>query len=176
MSQLPLWKRCRILANPARLTMLDFVKDQERLYVQEVADGLGLQEDVASKNLQLLASGGFLESETVSKYRFYSLPSPDPLLEAVLRGSKGTEDTMGRMIKTLTALTHERRVSLISILKRNESLEKEDLFLLAQVSVLAGRRHIEKLVRRRWVAGDQKKYRLLKPRTKLSSVLLSEVK
>ena len=176
MNQLPLWKRCRILANPVRLTMVDCLKNQERLYVQEMADLLGLQEDVASKNLQLLAAGGFFESEPVSKYRFYSLSMPNLLLETVSRGSKGTEASMRRIMKTLTALTHERRVSLVSILKRNDSMEKEDLFLLAQVSAPAGRRHIEKLVRRGWVSVDQKKCRLLKPRTKLSSVLLSEVK
>ncbi len=176
MNQLPLWKRCRILAKPIRLTMLDCLMGQERLYVQEVADLLGLQEDVASKNLQLLASGGFLESETVSKYRFYSLSPPDVLLEATLRDLKGAGDSMGRIIKTLTALTHERRVSLVSILKRNDSMDREDLFLLAQVSEPAGRRHIKKLVRRRWVAVDQKKCRLLKPRSTLSSVLLDEVR
>ncbi len=176
MNQSPLWKRCRILANPVRLKMLGCLKNQGRLYVQEVAEGLGLQEDVASKNLQLLALGGFLESETVSKYRFYSLSPPDALLEVVLRDLKRKEDLTDRMMKTLTSLTHERRVSLVSILKRNESMDRDDLFFLAQVSVPAGLRHMKKLVRRRWVAMDQKKCRLLTSKTKLASVLLSEVK
>lgn len=176
MNQLPLWKRCRILANPVRLRVLGCLKSQGKLYVQEVANLLGLQEDVAGKNLQLLASGGFVTSKTVSKYRFYTLSTPDPLLDAVLRGSKETDDSMERVVKTLTALTHERRISLISILKRNDSMEEKDLFLLAQISAPAGLRHIKKLVRRRWVAVNSEKCRLLKPKTKLAAVLLSEVK
>ena len=64
--------------------MLICLMQHSRLYVQEVAGELGLTEDVASKNLRSLESGGFLQCEAVSKYLYYSLAEPDALLRAVI--------------------------------------------------------------------------------------------
>ncbi len=177
MEKLPLWKRCRILANPVRLNMLTFLKEQPRQYVKSIAEELGLTEDVASKNLQMLAAGGFLESEAVSKYLYYSLAESDELLQLVLHELKTRKsDVRERVFRTVTALTHERRVSIVAVLKRDGPMDMQTLCIRAGISELACRRHLNKLVRRGWMTTEQKKYVLLQPENRLAAGLMDAVK
>lgn len=164
------------MANPVRLNMLICLMDHPRLYVQEVADLLEIQEDVASKNLQVLASGGFLKSKAVSKYLYYTMANPDRLHSEILQQLKSRKKTTAEpLMWTLTALTHERRVSIVSLLKQHGSMEKYDLFFQAQISAVAGRRHLNKLIRREWVAEKNRVCCLNDLKDSLVTVLVDQI-
>jgi len=175
MSNLPLWKRCRILANPLRLKLLIYLLEQSEQYVKVTADEFGIAEDVASKNLQLLASGGFLSCEPVSKYLYYKLTKPDPLLRAVLNELQAQRVDLRAMAYTLTALTHERRVLMVALLQK-EPMVLDHLCDMAKISKQAGERHVNKLVRRGWVGLDNDAYTLLQPKDKLGRVMIACIK
>jgi len=156
--------------------MLACLTQYPRLYVQEVAEELGLTEDVASKNLRLLESGGFLKCEAVSKYLYYCLVKPDALLGAVLHELRHQKkDTEESVIRMVTALTHERRILLITILKERSPMGLAELLSHAEISEVAGRRHVNKLVRRGWVEFDQKTCRLLESKNRLGAKLMNIV-
>ena len=176
MGQLLLWKRCRILACSVRLDMLVCLADVPRLYVQQIAGELGLSEDVASKHLKLLASGGFLRSDAESKYLYYQLVESNELGTAVLRKMLSEKDSKhSSVLRELTALTHERRVSVVSILKGTPAVRMDDLFFRGQMSEMAGRRHLNKLVSRGWVSVEDRVCRLRSPSNRLAAVLIDAV-
>lgn len=131
------------------------------LYVQEIAQLVDVAEDVASKNLQLLLSGGFLVSESISKYCYYRLAEPSELLRAVLSALREGNHSLEDLMSTLTALTHVRRVAIVSTLKSASPVSVSDLLFRVQVSKMAGYRHLDKLVRRGWVEIDHHRCRLL---------------
>ena len=151
--------------------MLGFLDQHARQYVRVIGEQFGLAEDVASKNLQLLASGGFLTAERVGRYLFYSLSDTDELLRSVLVGMRNTRGDVNPLIRTLTALTHERRVAIIAALSK-ESLETNALCSCARMSGPAAERHLDKLVRRGWVAVHENQCKLNSLKTPLERVLI----
>lgn len=155
--------------------MLGFLDQQARQYVRAIGEQFGLAEDVASKNLQLLASGGFLTAERVGRYLYYSLSDADELLRPVLVGMRNAKGDVNPVIRTLTALTHERRVAIIAALSK-EVLEAEALCSRARMSGLAAGRHLDKLVRRGWVGVRENQCRLHAPKTPLERVLIESAK
>jgi predicted transcriptional regulator len=157
--------------------MLLCLQANEPLYVQEVAQHLNLTEDVASKNLQLLAPGGFAVSESVSKYLYYRLAEPDALLQSVLVALQSRKSVdVEQVMSILTALTHERRVVIISILKNNGPVSTAQLLFRAQISKIAGYRHLDKLVRRGWVEMNRRACQLSVSDEPLKNALINEVK
>jgi DNA-binding IclR family transcriptional regulator len=162
------------LANPLRLTLLNHLSRLPEQYVKAVALEFGLAEDVASKNLQMLASGGFLKCESVSKYRYYSLAKKDDLLRPVLNALK-TRDEVDSIMYMLTALTHERRVRAVCLLSR---APMEMICVCRQVGMSwqAAQRHLDKLIRRGWVKNDNETYSLCFPPDRLGRALIKWVK
>jgi hypothetical protein len=137
---------------------------------------LGVEEDVASKHLQKLAAGGFLIREPISKYLYYSLVQEDALLAAVLPCLiLDRESASEQIIRDLTAVTHERRVVIVSLLRAYGPMVKDDLFFQAQISAVAGRRHVNKLVRRGWVSEDERVCRLETAEGMLMSLLMDMI-
>jgi predicted transcriptional regulator len=157
--------------------MLLCLQRHEPLYVQEVAQHLNLTEDVASKNLQLLATGGFAVSKPISKYLYYRLMEQDDLLQSVLSTLQSRKTvSVEQVMDVLTALTHERRVVIISILKHDGPMETTDLLFGAQISKMAGYRHLDKLVRRGWIEKDRRVCQLTTPERPLRKALINEAK
>ena len=115
MNAIPLWKRCRILANPLRLKMLVCLDRNEPKCVMSIASETAISEDVSSKNLQSLELGGFLNQKRNGKYLFSCLNHSDELLRTVLNELHGGNDVESIM-HMLTALTHERRVLIVAVL------------------------------------------------------------
>jgi DNA-binding transcriptional ArsR family regulator len=175
MNTVPLWKQCRILANPVRLNLLACLSRQPRRYVKSLGEELGLAEDVASKNLQLLASGGFLTAERAGRYLYYSLAESNPMGPVVLAELRRQGGDVNPVIRDLTALTHERRVAVVSILS-GQTAGVDVLCRQARISGLAAGRHLDKLIRRGWIrmSGDQ--CELLVPATPLVRELIEAAK
>jgi len=155
--------------------MLVCLNHHARQYVQAIGEQLGLKEDVASKNLQLLAVGGFLTSKRVGRYLYYSPVESDELLRSVLAGIRKAKGETDSVMRTLTALTHERRIVMVALLS-NEAMEKERLCSSAKISGLAAGRHLDKLVRRGWVNVNEARHSLFVPKTSLEKELVSAVK
>lgn len=160
MNTLPLWKRCRILANGVRLEMLKCLDRRLTRCVTEIAEELGIADNVASKNLQLLASAGFVTQKHVGKYLYYALDERDDLLVSTL----GLVEESGNdhAMFMATATTHERRIKIIAVLN-NGAMEMEMLCVKTQVSWEAMKRQLEKLVRRGFVQDVDKKFKLQDP-------------
>jgi predicted transcriptional regulator len=175
MNGLPLWKRCRVLANPVRLKLLAQLDQKPRQYVKAIAQTLGLAEDVASKNLQMLASAGFLEYERVGKFLYYSLSVSDELLCPVLAEIRKKGFDVNRVMSMLTALTHERRIAIVKALCRG-CAEWDVLRRQTRISRLATDRHLNKLMRRGWVQVENDLCELMTPDNRLGLALIEVVK
>jgi DNA-binding transcriptional ArsR family regulator len=170
MSYVSLWKQCRALACPVRLSILHLLTLKSGQYVKEIAGQLDLAEDVASKNLQLLESAGLLASERRGKYHYYRLNSEDPLLRMVIEwlGRKMDSD---RMIYMLTALTHERRVGIVALLRAGTA-EVSQLCRDLKMSRRAAERHLDKLVRRGWLRMEEDLCMVSSPKDDFGKALL----
>lgn len=140
--------------------MLELLNSSSARCVKDIAKELGIAEDVASKNLKLLAAAGFLTQKHAGKYLFYALERADVLLAGVLELSNVSKKDDA--IFMATALTHERRVVIINTL-RDDPLRFEDLCLKTRISWGAMTRQLGKLVRRGFVRVENGKYALTIP-------------
>jgi DNA-binding transcriptional ArsR family regulator len=68
-------ERFRVLAEPARLRLLNVLLDGERS-VSELVDETGLNQANVSKHLGLLRSSGFVERRKEGLYAYYSVSDP----------------------------------------------------------------------------------------------------
>ncbi len=155
--------------------MLAQLDRRPRQYVNAIAQSLGLTEDVASKNLQMLASAGFLEHERVGKYLYYNLSVSDELLHPVLAEIRKKGFDVNRVMHMLTALTHERRIAMVAALGRCP-LERGTLCHQTRISRIALERHLDKLIRRGWVRVDEERCELIPPKNGLGDALIELVK
>ena len=171
---MPLWKRCRILASSLRLEMLLYLGENEPQCVKSVAGRVGVSEAVSCKNLQILESGSFLEHKRVGKYLFYSLNQSDELLRMVSGVICSGRPDFSQTIHILTALTHERRVLIVSALAKGE-LEFGQLCRRTGISRQAMVRQLDKLVRRGFVFVDNGYCGLLVPESRMGNDLMGLV-
>jgi len=170
---MPLWKRCRILANPLRVEMLVCLEKKEPQCVKDIAEEVGVLEDVSSKNLQMLESGGFLQRKRVGKYLLYSLNRTDGLLQAVLGDAVVDNPDFGKILHMLTALTHERRILIVSALAKGQ----QEFGLLCRqtgISWRAMERQLDKLVRRGFVLMNDGCCRLVEQESLFGNTLIGE--
>lgn len=167
MSALPLWRRCRTLANALRLDMLDLLSDSGVRCVKEIADTMAITEDVASKNLQLLASSGFIRRKYGGKFLYYAIARQDVLLTEVLAYGAG----QNRLMFVVTALTHERRVAILNALGSGP-LKFEMLCGKTGIPQITMRRHMDKLVRRGFVGEESEEWILSPPACSLQEKLV----
>ena len=171
MSDYPLWKRCRILANPLRLEILSLVARQERQFVRVIGEQLRCSEDIASKHLQYMATGGFLVSEREGRFLFYSIAGEDFLAENTVTEIRRTGSDIGSVMKCVTAYTHERRISIVKELARS-ALEGPVLGARTGISAEALNRHLDKLVRRGLVCKKDELWALNWPKEQYARQLL----
>lgn len=167
MNTLPLWRRCRTLANRLRLDILELQAAKPPLCVKEIAENLAIAEEVASKNLQSLASAGFMSQKRVGKYLYHSVMKEDALLAEVL-GEKATKE---KLMYTVTALTHERRVLILRKLNCGP-LKLEELCRQTGISGGAMRRQLEKLERRGFIKMTNGRCTLTSPNGALGKRLI----
>lgn len=167
MNALPLWRRCRTLANRLRLDMLELLAGSPPLCVKEIAEELGIAEEVASKNLYLLASAGFMMRTRTGKYLYYTVAEDDVLLAGVTAEKAAKEN----LIHTATALTHVRRVLILRALD-GKLLTLDALRRQTGISEGAMRRQLEKLERRDFVRVENGRYSLNMPESELGRRML----
>lgn len=171
MADVSLWRKCRLLACPVRLNILSFLDQNPGQFVKQIADQISLAEDVASKNLQLLAAAGMLISEREGKFNFYRTNAEDPLFQISLVELRCSPLNTERVIRVATALTHERRVGIVAVLREGPS-DVTDLCRRLHISRRAIKRHLDKLARRGWLVRDDEMCALSEPDESFAKLLL----
>jgi len=151
--------------------MLQCLDRKEPRCVKNIAEVLGISEEVSTKNLQLLESGGFLGQERIGKFLFHSLAHEDELLQVVLDGLKMDEEGFPETMYMLTALTHERRVRIVAVLK-TEEMDFSKLGFRSGISLRALERQFDKLERRGFVYKLGGVCRLVEPKNELAQKLI----
>ncbi|VGO15522.1 hypothetical protein PDESU_04106 [Pontiella desulfatans] len=133
-----------------RLEMLSLLNGRPPMFVQAIGEQLGCSEDVASKQLQLLADGDFLSQERKGRFLFYSGMESDRLGCLVLEESLRDGADLGSIMKSLTAFTHERRILIVRELAKGARVF-EELCGATGISLDAMKRHLRKLEGRGFV-------------------------
>jgi DNA-binding transcriptional ArsR family regulator len=171
-----LWRTCRVLANPHRLACLKAVFDQPSCSVEEIAAATRLAPSKASMHLRALQSRGLLQALRLSRWVRYH-PHPDPLVPCaapILNAMKTALRTQPeeRIIRTLTAFTHPRRLTLLRYLQRRAPVAEELLSAATQISRPALWRHLKKLHSRNLVIQNPDGWRLNEHPERLADTFL----
>lgn len=135
--------------------MLLFLNDCPECCVKEIAAELAIAEDIASKHLQILASAGWINKRQAGRYLYYTLNHRNVMLNEVLTYTE--KKGIDRLVFMVTALTHERRVSIVKALAI-EPMKLENLCRKTQIPRMAIRRHLDKLERRGFVQTEKRKW------------------
>jgi ArsR family transcriptional regulator len=94
--------RFRVLAEPARLQLLNVMRDGE-LSVGELVDRTGLGQANTSKHLQLLRSHGFVDRRKEGLYVFYRIADPEVfqlcevMCDHIERHSRATQELFSKV-------------------------------------------------------------------------------
>lgn len=177
MSHVLIWKVCRVLANETRLQILKRLFEGESLCVTGIAEFEGITTVVASRHLRLLHESSLLSQKTEGKWTFYKVKSDPEFtitqkmyspLRNQLAGGKGQ---IPKVIKSVTAFTHPRRIEIVKQLGA-EPLAFDELKDRCSISSRAMTRHLNKLISRGFVENDSNMYKLLFGKTELEKVLL----
>jgi len=173
-----LWRTCRVLANTQRLQCLKLVLSEPMLTVGDVADRTGHHENRTSEYLRALQARGLVRACRQSRWVRYT-PHPDPLvphgkplLSALRQALIKNQQSERNVIRTLTAFTHPRRLSILSHLQKHGSVAFERLSVATSVSPQALYRHLKKLKTRGLIASNNQCWRLTPPSDDLAKTLL----
>lgn len=146
------WRTCRALMNARRLACLSAVLNEPGRSVGEVAAEAGIPRNQASINLRALQARGLLVARRDRRWICY-FPQPDPLvkhaatvLDAVRRELKsGGGCQPERLLRTLRAFSHSRRLKILNWLSWQDGATCEELVSAARISQPAVSRHLETL-------------------------------
>lgn len=149
-----LWRTCRVLASPRRLSCLMQVFESPGSTVKLVAAQTGLPPDQTSLCLRALQARGLIHASRQSRWVHYH-PVPDqsvalaqPLLAAMRRALIDERLNCSAIVKTLTAFTHPRRLRILRQLHLDAQQTAAVLSQETDVSPQALWRHLDKLRRR----------------------------
>ncbi len=173
-----IWKTCRVLANETRLGILRRLMRGSELCVSDVAALENLSEVVASQHLRMLHEYGFLQLRRDGKWAFYKA-APDPAiplaasLHPQLQSKLMSADNkqIAKLIRLFTALTHPRRIELLSAISSGER-KADELVSLCDISGMALHRHLKKLAARNFIIQDNEICRIVPPGNRLEAILL----
>jgi DNA-binding transcriptional ArsR family regulator len=172
-----IWKTCRVLANEARLQILKRLMCGGELCVSDIADAEGVSSVVASQHLRLLHENGFLNQTRESKWTFYTvisnpeLPLAQKIYEPLRTQLARKKNQIPRLLKSTTAFTHSRRIEIVKQLNRT-SCTFDELMDVCGISSRAMTRHLEKLRSRNLIQNNSETYRLLPGETEFEKALV----
>ncbi len=172
-----LWRTCRALANRGRLKVLASLVERDGQTVTEVAEANGISLSLACQYLRALNARGILSARREGRWVRYlvapnfTIPETTPLIEALRHDLVRGTDAVNDAFRDLTAFTHPRRIMIIRTLHATEGLTFGILRVRTGVSREALRRHIKKLVDRRFVKVRKGVYSCCRPPSQLARVL-----
>lgn len=176
---MPLWKTCRVIAHETRLRILWSLFQKPELCVKQVMQQTGTSQPNASNQLRLLAEHGLVISRRQNMNVIYraeansAMPYAAPLLSA-LKNAFEHSMTFDAVIFQATALSHGRRIEIIQVLK-GKRRSFDELQEMTGMSGAALTRHLDKLIRRRFVLEQSQAYRYGKPTCLLGRTLIKLV-
>lgn len=177
-SNVTIWKTCRVLANETRLRILRRLMRGAEMCVIDLAETEGLSPVVTSQHLRLLHESGFLKQTRKSKWTFYSTVSdPEPPMTKKIHISLKkqlviNEKQIPNLLKLMTAFTHPRRVEIIKQLKASPHTFDE-LTKICAISPEAMHRHLNKLLSRKFIREKSGIYILIPAGTELKNTLIN---
>ena len=176
-----MWRTLRVLANPSRLRVIECLFRDGPLCVSAVATRCRLQPVSATQHLRLLQSRGLIQARRTGRWVRYSA-DPDPLvahappLTAALRHALLAEQAgTTRIVRELTAFTHERRILIVRAISRGTDTP-EAIRTACRISAPALNRHLRKLTRRDVICRQDEHIQLLRPVNALARRLLALVR
>ncbi len=147
-----LWRTCRVLANAQRLECLKAVLNGPDSTVEEIAAATGLPHCKASIHLRALQARGLLTVRRHSRWAHYLpqtdplVPSAAPVLTAMRRALVSAPLRENKILATVTAFTHSRRLSILHLLTQLTAPQTEKaLSATTRISPQALWRHMKNL-------------------------------
>jgi DNA-binding MarR family transcriptional regulator len=175
-----LWRTCRVIANRRRISLLWCLFNQEKRCVFELAGELGISDSQVSEHLRELASRGLIQQYR-RKMRMISIPEADPqvaaaklLMKALLACNK-KNISIQSVFKQATAFTHSRRIEIMQAMPKN-GISLKELSQKTHIPESALNRHINKLMARGFIQGDNKYYTQIIPDDEFSRALFQIIK
>jgi DNA-binding MarR family transcriptional regulator len=171
------WRTCRVLANRKRLRLFRALLNKPGQTVNELADRLGYHRSLASLYLRALNARGLIQPSRQGREVWYrveadeNVPGSALLISALRNAFSGASNPVDHIFRQATALTHPRRVLLMSVLRR-APMDREELARRTGISLPALTRHLNKLARRRWIRTRDGMCYITRSLPPLASVLL----
>ena len=171
-----LWRTCRVIANETRLRLLWALFAQTELCVSDAAKRVEMGNAQASLQLRALNARGLISSRREKMKVFYRPAANDGVIAApeLLEGLRQCYDrgmTHRAVIRQATAFTHQRRIELVKALEET-SMDWDELIEKTGMSSSSIYLHLDKLIRRGFVAKKGARYRLSCPRNRFGALLL----
>ena len=171
-----LWRTCRALANPTRLTLLRNLLSGKVEPVCELAARTGISEQSASTHLRALASRGLLKATQQNRWVYYSAEANESVdnashiletLSTCFQNGMSNDD----VIRITTAFTHPRRIAIVTLLNKNP-MTFDELMVKGSISAMALFRHLKKLEKRGFIRQRDHHFELAPPNTLLGMLLM----
>ena len=172
-----LWRTCRVIACTTRLQLLWHIFQHEKLYIAELAQLTRIGIPTATIHLRALNARGLILPHREKMKVFYRAKANvavafAPELLTALHECCERNVPFKTIIRQATAFTHERRIELIRALNESD-LTFDELLEKTGMSPSSLSRHAGKLKARGIIRRNQGKYRLMKPKEGLSSLLMN---
>ncbi len=173
-----LWRTCRALANRRRLQLLRcLIKQKAPVRVTDAAELLGASLSATSQCLRALNARGLLRAQRKGRDVVYqvghdpALPQSRVLLDALQSELGRSRRSLENAFDALTGFTHPRRIALVQAVARG-LVRPHEIRTATRVSTRAAARHLDKLVRRGYLARRGHTYRIARPASRLARSLL----
>lgn len=172
------WRTCRVLANENRLRLLWKLFRDGECSVSRLGAEVGLSQPVASAYLRAINSRGLILFRRRENFVLYR-PEPNPEVEGseqllnALRGAYEEFMPLNLVFQALTAFTHERRISMVQMLKK-KSMDEAQLSVKTGIPLPSLHRHLRKLQARNVVAVEDDIWFVAKQESILKKELLAQ--
>ena len=173
-----LWRTCRVLSGPTRVSLFRRIIQSPGQYVSQLAKAENISIPRASQELRRLQSRGLVGVERSGRHVRY-FPQSDPLVSSakpILRAMRETcarnpASRDGQIARLAHGLSHEKRIAVVRALRsgpqRFDGLQAE-----LGVSRQTLRHHLKFLEAGGWVERDEKSWRLAPGDAPLAKCLL----
>ncbi len=172
-----LWRTCRVLACETRLRMLQILFEEGEVCVADMAARTGISANNASTQLRALNARGLITPRRAARRVLYRAEANQeleaaPLLLAALRDAFAQKMTIPKIFHLCTAFTYRTRIELARVLSKGPRsfAELQEEMNLPDFSV---RTNLKKLMDRKFVKREGRRYRLCVLRDPLRRTLLA---
>ena len=173
-----LWRTCRVLSGPTRISLFRRIIQVPGQCVSELANAEKISRPRASQELRRLQSRGLVRVERTGRYALY-YPESDPLVsmaKPLLRAMKETCTRLSaaddaRVVATAMGVSHSKRINIVGVL-RTGPLDTRSLQARLRIPVETLRHHLGFLENGGWIQRAGKAWKLAENGHPLAKCLL----